>query len=98
MEPRWQRAYLSGNIRTTEGVLRIGGNSVWGEWFHGLIDEVRVYDRALVSAGNSRRTEQTAARRLPNGRGHGAAVGGDRYAFPSGTVRGTARNRGPGQR
>src|SRR6185436_9632111 len=25
----------------------IGGNAVWPEWFTGLIDEVRVYDRAL---------------------------------------------------
>ena len=29
------------------GVLRIGGNSIWSEWFSGLIDEVRVYNRAL---------------------------------------------------
>jgi hypothetical protein len=28
-------------------VLRIGGNGVWPEWFAGLIDEVRVYNRAL---------------------------------------------------
>jgi PKD repeat protein len=27
--------------------LRIGGNSVWGEFFAGYIDEVRVYNRAL---------------------------------------------------
>jgi hypothetical protein len=32
------------------GALRIGGNSVWGEWFSGLIDEVRVYERALSAA------------------------------------------------
>ena len=25
--------------------LRIGGNAIWGEWFNGLIDEVRVYNR-----------------------------------------------------
>ena len=31
-------------------LLRIGGNSVWGEWFAGLIDEVRVYNRALSAA------------------------------------------------
>ena len=30
--------------------LRIGGNTIWGEYFSGLIDEVRVYNRAL-SAG-----------------------------------------------
>jgi hypothetical protein len=29
--------------------LRIGGNSVWGEYFSGLIDEVRVYNRALTA-------------------------------------------------
>ena len=28
----------------------MGGNAIWGEWFQGLIDEVRVYNRAL-SAG-----------------------------------------------
>jgi hypothetical protein len=31
-------------------VLRIGGNSIWAEWFSGLIDEVRVYNRALSQA------------------------------------------------
>ncbi|MFC5834295.1 LamG-like jellyroll fold domain-containing protein [Nonomuraea insulae] len=37
-----------GPIRTDNGVLRIGGNSLWGEYFTGLIDEVRVYNRALT--------------------------------------------------
>jgi hypothetical protein len=41
---------LTGNLRTSTGVLRIGGNGVWGEWFAGLIDEVRVYNRALTAA------------------------------------------------
>ncbi|WP_187414995.1 LamG-like jellyroll fold domain-containing protein [Nonomuraea sp. PA05] len=41
-----QRA-AGGPIRTDNGVLRIGGNSLWGEYFNGLIDEVRIYDRAL---------------------------------------------------
>jgi hypothetical protein len=27
--------------------LRIGGNSVWGEYFAGLVDEVRIYSRSL---------------------------------------------------
>jgi uncharacterized repeat protein (TIGR02543 family) len=27
--------------------LRLGGNSVWGEYFQGRIDEVRIYNRAL---------------------------------------------------
>ena len=30
------------------GALRIGGNSIWGEYFAGLIDEVRIYNRALT--------------------------------------------------
>jgi hydrogenase maturation factor HypE len=41
---------VSGSIATSSGPLRIGGNSVWGEWFQGRIDEVRVYDRALSGA------------------------------------------------
>ena len=38
---------VSGAMAASTGVLRLGGNSVWGEWFAGLIDEVRVYNRAL---------------------------------------------------
>jgi Concanavalin A-like lectin/glucanases superfamily len=30
--------------------LRIGGNSVWGEYFQGSIDEIRIYNRALSPA------------------------------------------------
>jgi hypothetical protein len=41
---------LSGALLTSDGALRIGGNSVWGEYFEGLIDDVRVYDRALTAA------------------------------------------------
>ena len=37
----------SGSILGSSGPLRIGGNAVWGEYFAGLIDEVRIYDRAL---------------------------------------------------
>jgi hypothetical protein len=40
----------SGSVTSSTGVLRIGGNSVWNEWFAGLIDEVRVYNRALSAA------------------------------------------------
>jgi PKD repeat protein len=42
-----QSTPMSGAVAQSNGPLRIGGNSVWGEWFSGLIDEVRVYDRAL---------------------------------------------------
>ncbi|MDA0180308.1 DUF4082 domain-containing protein [Solirubrobacter phytolaccae] len=35
---------------TSAGQLRIGGDSVRNGWFNGLIDEVRVYNRALTPA------------------------------------------------
>jgi len=37
----------AGAAITTSGALRIGGNAFWGEYFKGLIDEVRIYNRAL---------------------------------------------------
>lgn len=37
----------AGPITATTGALRIGGNSIWGEYFAGLVDEVRIYNRAL---------------------------------------------------
>jgi hypothetical protein len=40
----------SGPILGTTDPLWIGGNRPYGEYFKGLIDEVRVYDRALVPA------------------------------------------------
>jgi hypothetical protein len=41
---------VSGTLGASSGPLRIGGNSIWPEFFKGLIDEVRVYDRALSSS------------------------------------------------
>ena len=41
---------ISGTIRRTADPLWIGGNHPYGEYFHGVIDEVRVYDRALAAA------------------------------------------------
>jgi hypothetical protein len=38
---------VGGAIAVSDGALRFGGNAVWGEWFRGLLDDVRVYDRAL---------------------------------------------------
>jgi hypothetical protein len=38
---------VSGSLLTSTGALRIGGNAVWGEFFQGRIDEVRIYNRAL---------------------------------------------------
>jgi hypothetical protein len=44
---------LAGTRTTTQAILsstsplRLGGNAVWGEYFQGKIDEVRIYNRAL---------------------------------------------------
>ena len=37
----------SGTVQTSSGVLHIGGDSLWGEYFLGFIDEIRIYNRAL---------------------------------------------------
>ena len=50
---------VSGSLAASSGVLRIGGNGVWPEWFAGLIDEVRIYNRAL-SAGEIQSDMNTA--------------------------------------
>ena len=42
--PRDRHAVQSGSA------LKIGGNAIWGEYLYGLIDEVRVYERALTAA------------------------------------------------
>jgi hypothetical protein len=36
-----------GSIATSSGPLRIGGNSLWGEFFRGRLDDLRIYNRAL---------------------------------------------------
>ena len=45
-----QSKAVSGSIVASAGALKIGGNSIWGEWFSGYIDEVRIYNRALTAA------------------------------------------------
>ena len=41
----------AGNIAVGNGALRIGGNNAFtGEFYQGLIDEVRIYNRALSAA------------------------------------------------
>jgi hypothetical protein len=52
------RLYVNGELVDTEpgipfdghGEIRIGGNSIFGQYFDGRIDEVRIYDRALSEA------------------------------------------------
>jgi hypothetical protein len=36
-----------GSIVTSNGIMSIGGNSILGEYFTGIIDEVRIYNGAL---------------------------------------------------
>ena len=38
---------VTGSIQSSSLPLRIGGNAIWGEYFQGQIDEVRVYNRPL---------------------------------------------------
>lgn len=40
----------AGASTTSTGPLRLGGNAVWGEYFAGTLDDVRLYDRALTAA------------------------------------------------
>jgi hypothetical protein len=37
----------AGSLWRTTAPFRIGGNSLWGGWFEGAIDDMRVYNRAL---------------------------------------------------
>jgi chitodextrinase len=39
-----------GTVQTTTNPLWIGGNQPYGEYFQGLIDDLRVYNRALTAA------------------------------------------------
>jgi hypothetical protein len=40
---------VAGPLVTSTGALRIGGNGIWGEFFQGRIDDVRIYNRALTA-------------------------------------------------
>ena len=78
-----------GPVRVSDNPLRIGGNSVWGEFFQGRIDEVRIYARALAPSeiqadmntpiGSPRSFTLTANR---SGAGTGTVTG----STPTGTV------------
>lgn len=41
---------VSGTIKTSSNPLRIGGNTIWGEYFNGLIDEIRIFNKARTPA------------------------------------------------
>ena len=38
-----------GDLSTSSGPVQVGGDSVWGRHFSGLIDDARVYSRALAT-------------------------------------------------
>jgi concanavalin A-like lectin/glucanase superfamily protein len=40
---------VNASIVVSTGPLRIGGNLIWGEYFNGLLDEIRVYNRVLTA-------------------------------------------------
>jgi len=40
----------SGSLRASTNPLRIGGNLIWGEYFNGQIDDVRIYNGVLTQA------------------------------------------------
>jgi hypothetical protein len=69
-------APVTGALDVGPGALRIGGNSVWGEWFHGLIDDARVYSRALSPS------EIQKDMRSPVGAATGLVAG---YSFDAGS-------------
>ena len=41
---------VTGNITTSTDPLQIGGDSIYGQYFAGTIDEVRIYDTALTQS------------------------------------------------
>jgi hypothetical protein len=43
------RAYTKA-IPVSAGALRLGGNTIWSEWFQGRLDDVRIYNRGLAAA------------------------------------------------
>jgi hypothetical protein len=52
---------VTGSAVTSTGALRFGGNSVWGEWFAGTLDEIRIYKRALTATEIQADTNRGAA-------------------------------------
>ena len=72
--PRSPPGRRRGTIQATDNPLWIGGNNPYGEYFTGLIDEVRIYNRALTADRHPDRHEH---RRRARRRRHDAAVGAD---------------------
>lgn len=76
-----------GNIVVTDGVLRIGGNSLWGEFFKGYIDEIRIYNRALSASEIQADMTVSLATSSPPSRLIGeTALGSVSESLPGGTA------------
>jgi hypothetical protein len=56
---------VSGVIQTNSNPLRIGGNVPYGQYFQGMIDEVRVYNRALPQSEIQSNMNQSLAAPRP---------------------------------
>jgi hypothetical protein len=57
----------SGALAASSGPLSIGGDTAYGDYFNGRIDEVRVYNRALSSAEIQTDMTQPVAGAVPDG-------------------------------
>jgi len=87
----------SGSIATSSYPLEIGGDGIYGQYFAGVIDEVRIYNRALSAS-----EVQTDAASAVSGSGSGGSITpltGSTYTLTvsksgSGTVTGTGINCG----
>ena len=99
----------TGNMANSALPLRIGGNAIWGEYFAGRIDEVRIFNRALSAAEVTDDDEHAGGGRVQRpadaveldhrGFGRPPRLGGQsgqrhRHGAERGHARGADRNRG----
>jgi hypothetical protein len=97
----------TGTIERTENPLWFGGNQPYGEYFDGLIDEARVYDRALaqaeiradmatpIAAGTAARGRANVAGEARAAQSHAASLVGA-YSFDEATGTSVADDSGNG--
>jgi RHS repeat-associated protein len=76
-------------ITTSSNPLSIGGNTPWGEYFDGLIDEVRVYNRALSQSEIQTDKDISVVAQMASGSGLGEPVPTTTYGYSSTTGRPT---------